>query len=347
MGDLTLDIAEVQILVHYPHDPTFQWHHRILLHRVEGGTWIALTPDHELQTHNLTNTQHRILDRRAPFPPELAADVYAHDPLGKSQLSAFKRQAKIQAIILGQGELDDSEAVEWVVSEPSHPDFGSAIDMGLLNNGATGVAFSNKGVILREGEEIFVERVLVKDLEDWKRQRGLEGGDTRLLGDHKDESGVRRLELGKAISLMKSADDSDFPIHGARAAKELHESVALGPGNFVSYHAEWIRLSGVAKRTSAAHIHRTLCESLRLLHSYDQIDSSSTAIGEHLSRWLVQTEVAVERNPSQPDYSGLDIISGTSVQGDGRASTSRFTEWLKERAQIWKQERLYNSERRQ
>ncbi len=161
--------------------------------------------------------------------------------------------------------------------------------MGLLNNGATGLAFSNKGVILRQGEEIFVERVLVKDLEDWKRQRGLEGGDTRLLGDHKDESGARRLELGKAISLMKSVEDSDFPIHGVRAAKELHESVALGPGNFVSYHAEWIRLSGVAKRTSAAHIHRTLCESLRLLHSYDQIDSSSTAIGEHLSRWLVQT----------------------------------------------------------
>ncbi len=99
MGDLTLDIAEVQILVHYPHDPTFQWHHRVLLHRVEGGTWIALTPDHELQTHNLANTPHRILDRRAPFPPELAADVYAHDPLGKAQLLSFKRQAKIQAVI--------------------------------------------------------------------------------------------------------------------------------------------------------------------------------------------------------------------------------------------------------
>ena len=56
------------------------------------------------------------------------------------------------------------------------------------------------------------------------------------------------------------------------------------------------------------------------------------------------------RNPAQPDYSGLDIISGAAVQSDGRASTAKFTEWvtgrLKERAQVWKQERLYNQERR-
>ena len=64
----------------------------------------------------------------------------------------------------------------------------------------------------------------------------------------------------------------------------------------------------------------------------------------------MQTELAVERNPAQPDYSGLDIISGSAVQSDGRATTSKFPEWvtsrLKERAQVWKQERLYNQERR-
>ena len=86
------------------------------------------------------------------------------------------------------------------------------------------------------------------------------------------------------------------------------------------------------------------------MHTHDQIDASTTAIGEFLSRWAVQTELAVERNPAQPDYSGLDIISGAAVQSDGRASTAKFTEWvtgrLKERAQVWKQERLYNQERR-
>ena len=53
----------------------------------------------------------------------------------------------------------------------------------------------------------------------------------------------------------------------------------------------------------------------------------------------------------QPDYTGLDIVDGTAQLPDGRAATAKFTEWvsnrLKERASPWKQERLYQQERRQ
>jgi len=158
------------------------------------------------------------------------------------------------------------------------------------------------------------------------------------------------MDLGSAVELMKETEDKEFPIAGVRAAREYHEAVAGGPGNFLSYHAEWLRQSGVAKRASAAHIHRSLCEALRLLHTHDQIDASTTAAGELLSRWAVQTEIAVERTPAQPDYSGLDIVSGAAIQSDGRVSTAKFTEWvtsrLKERTQVWKQERLYNQESR-
>lgn len=353
MADVTLDIGEVQILVNYPADPQFVWHHRVLLHRIEGATWLCLTPDHDIVRHDLGNIPHRILSRRAPFPDDIAADVYAHDVIGRPQLLAFKRQAKLQAVILGEGDPEESEAAEWLVADSSHAEFGTSIDADLLNNGATGLAFSVKGVVLIQGEEVFVERVASRDVEDWRKKRGLEAADLRLLGDHKDASGKRRLELATAVSLMKGVskedDKSDFPISGVHAAKEYHESVALGPGNFLSYHAEWLRLSGVGRRSSAAHIHRSLCECLRLLHSYDQIDASTTAVSEFLSRWAVQTELAVERSPTQPDYTGLDIISGAAIQGDGRASTSKFGEWvstrLKERAQIWKQERLYAQER--
>ena len=181
--------------------------------------------------------------------------------------------------------------------------------------------------------------------------KGLDLSDVRLLGDHRDAAGKRRLELKQAVALMKNPEDKEFPIHGVRAAKkEFHESVAASAGEFLVYHAEWVRLSGVSKKTSAAHIHRALCEALRLMHSFDQIDTSAIASGEHLTRWLIQTELAVERNPQQPDFSGLDIISGTAQLPDGRDTTSKFTDWvsnrLKERAAIWKQERLYNQERR-
>lgn len=193
------------------------------------------------------------------------------------------------------------------VQAGAHDGFGTSVDSELLNHGATGVAFSVKGVVLLQGEEVFVERVRTKDVEDWRKRRGLEAADLRLLGDHKDASGHRKLDLTVAVGLMKGTskddDKSDFPIAGVRAAREYHESVAQGPGNFLSYHAEWVPLSGVGKRSSAAHIHRSLSECLRLLHAYDQIDPTTTAIGEFLSRCAIQTELAVERSPSQPDYS--------------------------------------------
>ena len=352
MGEYTLDIPEVQVLINYPLDGDgFFWHHRILLHRITGGTWLALTPDHEVVQHDLAGLPHRVLDRRALFPEDIAGEVYAHDVIGRATLTAYKRQAKVQAAILGEGDIDDTESSEWLISEPCHPMFGEKVEERLLNNEATGLTFNTKGVVVRDGEETFIERVLSKDVEDWRKKKGLEQADMRLLGDHKDAGGKRHLDLLTAVGLMKEpGSEADFPISGVRAARELHDSIARGPGNFVTYHAEWLRQSGVGKKASAAHIHRSLCESLRLMHSWDQIDSSSTAIGEHLSRWLIQTEVAVDRNPAQPDYAGLDIISGTSITAEGRAATSKFTEWLgarlKERAGVWKQERLYAQEKR-
>ena len=65
-----------------------------------------------------------------------------------------------------------------------------------------------------------------------------------------------------------------------------------------------MRLSGVSRKTSSVDIHRSVCEALRLMHSFDQLDASALAVGEHLTRWVIQTELAVERNPSAPDFSG-------------------------------------------
>eukprot|EP00438_Fugacium_kawagutii_P008463 Skav230205 [mRNA] locus=scaffold2443:264867:266063:+ [translate_table: standard] len=353
--ETTLDIPEVQILVHYPGDRDgLDWHHRILLHRIQAGIWLTLTPDHELQRHDLNAIGHRVLGRKVAFPDDIADQVYAHDPISKSVLAGFKRSAKVQASILGEGEIDDTEAYSWLVAQTGHPKFGCEVDEGLLHSDATGLAFNERGVVLMEGEEVFVERVNDRDLETWKAKKGLETGDMRLLGNFKDSSGKKKLDLLSAVGLMKggaaSAVDEDFPIHGVRAAKEFHDAVGGGSGGFIPYHEQWLRLSGVGKRSSAAHIHRGVCECLRLLHTYDQIDASTTAVGEHLSRWAIQTELAVERNPAQPDYAGLDIVSGATLQADGRATTSKFQEWvstrLKERSAVWKQERLYNQERR-
>ena len=238
----------------------------------------------------------------------------------------------------------------WIVNDQGHEQFGKEIDIALLRNGATGAAFTSKGIVLIDCEELFVEKVSRNDLPEWRKRKGLETADIRLLGDHRDFSGKRRLELQQAVTFMKNEPMEDFPIQGVRAAKELHESIADGANSLLTYHSERLRLSGVSKKSSAAHVHRSLCEALRLGHSYDQVDFSCLALGEHLCRWLIVTELAVERNPAMPDYSGLDIINGQAIMPEGRAATNRFQEWitsrLKDRSSIMKQERLFAQERR-
>lgn len=86
------------------------------------------------------------------------------------------------------------------------------------------------------------------------------------------------------------------------------------------------------------------------MHSYDQVNIANLASGEQLVRWLVQLETATERNFRSPDFTGLDLILGGTISAEGKAMTQKFTEHLsaklKERASIWKQERLYREERK-
>ena len=64
------------------------------------------------------------------------------------------------AVILGKGTLPDSETYAWVIQESGRPDFGEQIDLRLLNNKVTGLAFATKGMIELNGKEVFVKGAL-------------------------------------------------------------------------------------------------------------------------------------------------------------------------------------------
>ena len=64
----TLDVAEPQVLVHYPNDPHLTEHHRLLLIKVSAGRWIAASPDHELDLLDLNTHRHVVLRRNSDFP---------------------------------------------------------------------------------------------------------------------------------------------------------------------------------------------------------------------------------------------------------------------------------------
>lgn len=99
---------------------------------------------------------------------------------------------------------------------------------------------------------------------------------------------------------MKEPEIEDFPITGVRATREFLESIAGGAHTLLTYHSDWLRNSGVGRKSSSAHVHRAIMEAFRLMITFDQVDPTSLASAEHLARWAIQTELAVERIPRVP-----------------------------------------------
>ena len=83
---------------------------------------------------------------------------------------------------------------------------------------------------------------------------------------------------------------------------------------------------------------------------YDQIDPSSLAGVELLVRRLYQIEIAVERNPRQPDFDGVDALVETSTKSSGSFNVPSMAKWFSEHqkseAFVLKQMRLWNEEKK-
>ena len=61
------------------------------------------------------------------------------------------------------------------------------------------------------------------------------------------------------------------------------------------------------------------------MRSWGQVDLTTLASAEAIMRWLAQTEIAMERNPRHPDYSGLDISTSAPADAIERARTPKFS----------------------
>ncbi|CAK0833363.1 unnamed protein product, partial [Prorocentrum cordatum] len=324
------------------------WHHRILVKKITAGVWIAITPDLELVRHNLLEQRHLVLERNSMFPANRRGEVYGLDPVPRAEILALKKQAAVQAAILGDGDHDvEMENFVWVVAEVGHSRFAQPLVDAELDRASLG---QSKGVALVSGLEVFIEKVQSNQLQEWMTSRSSEGGDLRTLGDHRDSAGRRHLPLSDAISLMRETSFDDWAMLGPRVAKEWLVSVRDGPGDLSSYHGQWVRRSGVSESSAVAHIHYVLCESVRLAIQTGQLDVTNLLSFELIMRRICQDETAVARNPRHPDYGGLEILLRAPTAEQGQASTNKFTEWvtgrLKEQAAIYKQTRLWNEEQR-
>ena len=253
---------------------------------------MCLTPDLEVIKHDLNTMRHLVLERNAAFPDAQAGDVYAFDPVARITLELKKRLAALQASVLGEEDPAEMVADIWVIAEASRPKFGEAVTQDLLNDPNTGATFGSKGVVTLDGAEVFVQRILAGSIDEFKKKHLKDDRDVRLLGVHKDKTGKRRLELEDALTIMTEETMPDFPLSpDVRATVEFLTAVSEGPGSLHRYHTEWQRLSGIGDSSAVCHSHRIICEVLRLMHTYDQLnmvwsDAPSEMLEAQISRAL-------------------------------------------------------------
>ena len=134
-------------------------------------------------------------------------------------------------------------------------------------------------------------------------------------------------------------------------ARELRVSSwrpSLARRAIFSYHSEWVRLSGVSAHSRAIYSHRHDLGVIRLAIHKDGLRATNLACVEQVVRHLLQTEKALARNPSAPDYGGLGVTTGCTISAKGAAVTTGFDAWVaekqEEKAKVLQQERLYRDE---
>ena len=344
--DLTLDVAEPQLLLHFPHDQNgLTYHHRLLVVKLGPGRWVASSPDHELEVLDLTGRQYRVLTRRSAFPADIQDRIYAFDPIGRAELERLKRDAKAMSIILGDQEVEEMEANVWVFADAESPQLGQTVPQDLV---AGAVTLSGKGLVEVDGEVKVIEEIALSQQAEFAAQRKGVLGDLRLIGHHVDSSDRRFIALRDAFPLLRQSDFKDWQFKGPRAVREFLGSIQESGTDLGNYHLQWVKNSGVNAHTGACHEHRNLVELVRLALCRDQLDVTNLMSVELAIRRVVQIEVAVSRNAGNPDYSGLEVLLENPLTETGAAATRSLDEWvtsrLKEKAQIAKQTRLFKEE---
>ena len=164
-------------------------------------------------------------------------------------------------------------------------------------------------------------------------------------------NGKRHLDFKGAMAKLRKVNNTkEFGFEGPPSAVEWLESIEVGAGNIALNDAEWQRHSGVLPASGAAHEHRSGCETIRLAMSVDELGVSMCAFVENLVRRLIQIEIAVERNPTHPDYRRLGVMVDGTIGESRAARAPKFTSWVtekrKEQANIMRQDRLWAEEKR-
>ena len=328
----TLDTSFAQCLVAFWNDPTFHFHHRVLLVRGPAQAWIWLTPDGDVQQADLANEHVTALRRNAPFPPNLAGNIYCFDPVSDNDMDNYLAEARVLAGILGYavGNVAREASAKWHIVDPHSPLFGEEVPAAALANDAVMVVKGQRALVEIDNTWVLAAEVRGQSWEQFLAAwRSGEGKDDRLTGDFRDSAGKRHADFRSSTDRMKEIKIAGWPLRGERATAEAVLSLRdTGQTSWDDHHTTWVKRSGVGDKSSAAREHRSICVSLRLMQQHDQLNLVNVAGCEYMIRRMRQIEAAVKRSPKQPDYQGLDFMLESAIDETGAMVLPKFDAWV-------------------
>ena len=329
-----------------PRDPNnLDYHCRILWYRVDRSVWIISTPDYDVYEEDYDGMTVIPLNRNSPYPAQYAGMMYVPDSGAlMQQYLDMKRQADSLAVVRGCADrpgvpvpAGDGGGGQWRVADVDSKRFGEIIPHGELSDPQTNVMLDCGAVRKRlhvKGNEILTLE-MVEDFDRWKEAKrpGLPGGDAgdlRILGCSRLLSGKRQLGLSKALEAMHPEAFPDWPHRGPKATKDFLESVLENGGDLSTYHAAFMRKSGLSDHSAAAHELKNLLQILKIAISCDQLDVSNVAAMEQVVRRVLEIQIAVRRNPKHPTFDSFDYNTRGSVDEIGGARAAGYFEWTAE-----------------
>jgi len=355
----TLDVAESQVLIDFHNDANgFYWHHRVLLLSLGGPVWIIATPDKSIQRADLSDHRILVLGRNAAFPQDRIGQTYACDPgdFGADEMVRLRVEARSLAAVLGATPAGAAAAggpVSWRISDQTSTLFGEEVPAAALSNPDAFVARDECGMVLVDEVWLHAKKAHDTDTDADAFRRRLRAGparDHRVLADYRENDGRPYLQFALILSLVKELVFPHWPIQGPRSVKDYILAIrALGAGGFLEFHADWVKTSGVGEKSAAAREHKFLLDLLRLMVQFDQLDPTCLASAELLVRRVVQIELACKKNAKTPDYTGLECLLETAVDGSGAAVLPKLSKWIgdtqSQEAFVLKQMRLWSEEK--
>jgi len=170
----------------------------------------------------------------------------------------------------------------------------------------------------------------------------------RLLPDQRVTKGKELVRQIRFTDAVRRKELPGWPFKGPPAGPEYCLALDAAGLDLILHGLLGEKALGLSKQSGTARLHKFMLEALHQFISYDQLDVSNSAGCEYLFRALIGAETAVRRNPSCPDYTGVDALLVAPIDRAGSVITTEFNKFVaslqRDDAQVLKQQRPFKEE---